>query len=575
MDLRRQLAVLRTWGRWIALGAALAGIAAFLLSQVLPKVYEADTRLLVGQALQSSSPDVDQFQSAMNLSQTYGEIAISRSLLTVVRDQAGIDETIEEFKKRITVVTGDQQPFIDIYANGDSPEQAAALASSVAAELLRLASTVGNQDDPVFDFVEQDLAAIQDQIVAIRAEIADLVAIRNRTTAQEARLQLIEGRLVDLRGTYAALLALTDASNANRLTVIDPAVAPEGPASPRPLLNTAIAVILGLLVMVGVAFVWDTLDDRLRTTDDVEHATGLSTLGTIMHMPGDRNRKSFYRLATLLYPRSPAAEAFRSLRTNLDFSSLDQQLRTLLVTSSGPSEGKTVVASNIAVAYAQSGRRVILIDADLRRPAIHEMFGLRNERGLTDLARDESLDVADVLHATEDPNLSIITAGTIPANPAELIGSHRMQETLERIRAATELVIIDTAPVGAVTDAAVLATDADATVLVIRGQRTSERLARRGREALAKVNAHVVGAVLNDVTLRASDALPYYGLYVDDAPALGSAADPNGRPADEPAGAAAADFAPRPGVRADRSDDGRADSNRRARSTEPTHGGDR
>jgi len=521
--------VLRSWGRWIALGVVLAAVAAFLVSQILPKVYEADTRLLVGQALQSSRPDVDQFQSAMNLSQTYAEIAGSRSLLSKVRDDAGIDEPIEVFRKRITVVTGAQQPFIDVFATGDDPEQAASLAASVAAELLRIAATVGSQEDPVLDFVGEDLAAIQDQIVEIRAEIAGLVAIPTRTAAQEVRLQLIEARLTDLRGTYASLLALTDRNQSNRLTIIDPAVAPVAPASPRPLLNTVIAAILGLLVMIGVAFVWDTLDDRLRSADDVERATGLSTLGVIMHMPGDRNRKSFYRLATLLYPRSPAAEAFRSLRTNLDFSSLDEQLRTLLITSSGPSEGKTVVASNIAVAYAQGGRRVILVDADLRRPAVHEMFGLRNVRGLTDLARDEDLKVADVIHATEDPNLSIITAGTIPANPAELIGSHRMQETLERIREATDLVIIDTAPVGAVTDAAVLATDADATILVIRGQRTSERLARRGREALAKVNAHVVGAVLNDVTLQSGDAMPYYGLYVDDAPAAGSIADPEGR----------------------------------------------
>ena len=116
MDLRRQIAVLRSWGRWIALGVVLAAVAAFLVSQILPKVYEADTRLLVGQALQSSRPDVDQFQSAMNLSQTYAEIAGSRSLLSKVRDDAGIDEPIEVFRKRITVVTGAQQPFIDVFA---------------------------------------------------------------------------------------------------------------------------------------------------------------------------------------------------------------------------------------------------------------------------------------------------------------------------------------------------------------------------------------------------------------------------------------------------------------------------
>ena len=522
MDLRRQLAVLRSWGRWILLGMAIAGVAAFALSQVLAKVYEADTRILVGQALQSSSPDVDQFQSAMNLSQTYGEIARSRTLLERVMDEVRIDEPIETFEKRIVVTTGDQQPFIDIVASGASAAESAALANSVATQLLAIASTVGTEEDAVQAFVRQDLEAMQTQIVVIRDEIAVLVADTTRTAAQETRLETLQDRLIRLRGAYAALLQTAAQTQSNRLTVIDPAVPPPAPASPRPLLNTAIAAVLGLLLMIALAFIWETVDDRIRTVDDVEQATGLSTLGVIMRMPGERSRKAFYRLAALLYPRSPAAEAFRSLRTNLEFASLDERFRTILVTSSGPNEGNTVVASNLAVAYAQSGRRVILVDADLRRPSIHEMFGLRNDRGLTDLARADELGLSDVIQSTEEANLSVVTAGTLPANPAELLGSHRMQETMAAIREAADLMIIDTAPVGAVTDAAVLATNADATVFVIRGQRTSERLARRGREALAKVNAHVVGAVLNDVELRSSDAMPYYGLYVNDDPAAPS-----------------------------------------------------
>jgi capsular exopolysaccharide synthesis family protein len=298
-------------------------------------------------------------------------------------------------------------------------------------------------------------------------------------------------------------------------------------------MNTVIAAVLGLLALVAVAFLWETLDDRLRTVEDVERATGLSTLGVIGRMPGDRGRKAYYRLATLLYPRSPAAEAFRSLRTNLEFASLDERFRTILVTSSGPNEGKTVVAANLAVAYAQSGRRVILLDADLRRPSVHDMFGLRNDRGLTDLVRTDGLDLSDVIQGTEEANLSVVTSGTLPANPAELLGSHRMQGILAGIREAADLLIVDTSPVGAVTDAAVLASHADATIFVIRGQRTSERLARRGHEALSKVNARIAGAVLNDVQLQAGDAMPYYGLNVNDQPTPVT-------PASDPAPAAAA-----------------------------------
>lgn len=510
MDLRRQLAVLRSWAKWIVLGAIVAGVAAFALSNFLPRVYESDTRILVGQALQSSSPDVDQLQSAQNLALTYAEIARSRTLLQRVMDEVGIEETPEEFEQRITVATTNEQPFIDIIARGESGAQARALADSVATQLLMIAATVGTEDQAISSFVSEDMTAIQTQITQIRAEIARLVADTSRTVAQQTRLDTLEDRLVDLRGTYADLLQTPTRSESNRLTVIDPANTPLEPASPRPLFNTAIAVLLGLLAVIAVAFVWEKLDDRVKTQEDVERVTGLATIGQISRMPGERDRKPFYRLATLLYPRSPAAEAFRALRTNLEFASVDKMFRTIVITSSVPREGKTVVASNLAVAFAQSGRKVILVDADLRRPNIHEMFGLRNDRGLTDMVRSDEIRFEQVANQTEVPGLLIVTSGTPPANPAELLGSQRMQRVLQRLQESAEIVVIDTAPVGAVTDAAVLAAEADATIFLIQARRTSERVATRGREALEKVHAHVIGVVLNDVHVRSGDATTYY-----------------------------------------------------------------
>jgi capsular exopolysaccharide synthesis family protein len=510
VDLRRQLAVLRSWAKWIVLGAIAAGGAAFALSAVLQPVYESDTRILVGQALQSSSPNVDQLQSAQNLALTYAEIARSRTILERVRAEVGIDETVEEFEQRITVATSNEQPFVDIFARAETGPLAKQIADSVATQLLAIAATVGTDDEAVRSFVEEDMAAIQTQINQLRAEIAVLVADTTRTVAQQTRLETLEDRLVDLRGTYADLLLTPTRSESNRLTVIDPANVPLEPASPRPLFNTVVAVLLGLLAVIAVAFLWEKLDDRVKTQEDVERVTGLATIGQIARMPGEGDRKPFYRLATLLYPRSPAAEAFRALRTNLEFASVDKLFRTIVITSSVPREGKTVIASNLAVAFAQSGRKVILVDADLRRPNIHEMFGLRNDRGLTDMVRSEEIRFEQVANQTEVPGLLIVTSGTPPANPAELLGSQRMQRVLERLQESAEIIVIDTAPVGAVTDAAVLAAEADATVFVIQGRRTSERVAIRGREALEKVHAHVIGAVLNDLPVRSGDATTYY-----------------------------------------------------------------
>jgi capsular exopolysaccharide synthesis family protein len=529
VDLRRQLGVLRSWAIPIIVGTVLAAVAAYVLSSAMPKVWESETRLLVGRALRTSSTDVDQFTTAQNLAATYGQLATSDAVLLPVMEELGISETVEAFVDRVSVSTNADEPFIDILARGDSDTQAAAIANSVAAQVIALARSLGaaEGDDPVLDFIEGDLQAMQTQIEQIRAEIARLVDLPTRTEPQQVRLETLEDRLVSLRSTYATFVARSAGPPSDQLRVVDPAEPATGPASPRTTLNIVLGAIVGLLVVVALAFLLETIDDRVKSAEDVERVTDLATIGTIMRMPGERGRKEMYRLATLLYPRSPAAEAFRMLRTNLEFASLDQKFRSILVTSSVPHEGKTIIASNIAVAYAQSGRRVILIDADLRRPGVQNVFGIENGLGLTDLARSDDIHLEDVLHETEVPTLRVLTAGTIPANPAELLGSQRMKNVLESIEEQVDLVVIDTAPVGAVTDAAVLAAEADATVFVIRGDKTSERVVRRAREALANVNAHVVGAVLNDISTRSGEANPYYGAYTTDkqpAPAAAAAA---------------------------------------------------
>lgn len=515
MDLRRQIGVLRSWARWIILGTLVSAVVALAIGLILPKEYEADSRLLVGQALVTSSPNVDQFATAESLAASYGELANSRRVLEPVLASLGLAEPLDTFRSRITVRTRERQPFIDITARGSSPEQAKAIVDGVADELLGIAAAVVPAPDDVTAFTDEDLAIIQTQIVDTRAELNELVAIASPTTTQQARIDTLQTRLLNLRSAYAALQAASPDVPLNQLTVIDAGDLATRATSPGPLFTLLLGALLGLIVMVAAAFIWETTDDRIRTAEDVQRVTGLAVVARILRMPGGKERKELYRLATLLYPRSPVAEAFRALRTNLEFASLDQRHRTIVVTSSAASEGKTVVASNLAVAYAQSGRKVILVDADLRLPGVHTMFGLESVPGLTDLALSDELSIGDVLQATEVPGLLILTAGTIPGNPAELLGSLRIRTLLASLQAQADHIVIDTAPVGVVTDAAVLAADADATVFVVRESFSSERVVRRGRDALASVNAHVVGVVLTFVRPRAGEAEPYFATYVD------------------------------------------------------------
>ncbi|MGB9885401.1 MAG: CpsD/CapB family tyrosine-protein kinase [Moorellales bacterium] len=201
-------------------------------------------------------------------------------------------------------------------------------------------------------------------------------------------------------------------------------------------------------------------------------------------------------MVTRRHPRSPVSEAFRTLRTNLGYISPDRPLKSLLVTSSGPEEGKSTVTANLAVVLAQAGSRVLVVDADLRKPVMHKAFELDNRRGLTN-ALVEDLDPAELIRPTGLPGLFVLTSGPIPPNPAELLGSARMQRLLPALTSNYDLVLVDTPPVLAVTDAAVLAPLVDGAVLVARAGITRLDLLQEAKETLERTGVRLLGAVLN------------------------------------------------------------------------------
>ena len=305
VDLRRQIGVLRSWARWIILGTLLSALVALGIGLVVPKQYEADSRLLVGQALVTSSPNVDQFATAESLAASYGELASSRRVLEPVRTKLGLNETLDTFRSRITVRTRERQPFIDITARGSTPEEAKAIVDGVAAELLGIAAAVVLPPDDITAFTEEDLAVIQTQIVETRADLNRLIEIASPTTAQQDRIDTLQTRLLNLRSAYAALQAASPDVPLNQLTVIDAGDLATRPTSPGPLTTLLIGAVLGLIVMIAAAFIWETTDDRIRTAEDVQRVTGLAVIARILRMPGGKERKELYRLATLLYPPSP------------------------------------------------------------------------------------------------------------------------------------------------------------------------------------------------------------------------------------------------------------------------------
>lgn len=211
-------------------------------------------------------------------------------------------------------------------------------------------------------------------------------------------------------------------------------------------------------------------------------------------------------LITLTDPRSPAAEAYRTLRTNLTFAALDKPIETLLVTSPAPGDDKSTVLANLAVTMAQGERSVILVDADLRRPSLHEIFGAANERGLTTMVVEEAALDDPPLLDTGVENLRLMPSGPLPPNPADILGSRRMEEAIARLKTRADVLLFDAPPVVAVTDAAVLGTKVDGVLLVVRAGRTRREHAQRARELLERGHVRIVGAVLSsaprDAALR-------------------------------------------------------------------------
>ena len=329
--------------------------------------------------------------------------------------------------------------------------------------------------------------------------------------------QLYEGLLEKLKeaGVAAGL-------KSNNFRIVDSARPPQFPVEPNIPRNLLFAALLGLASGVGLAFLLEGLDNTVRTTEQAQLISGVASLGMIplgpKSVPEGSNAKRLViatskeavELVTQTRPHSQMAESYRALRTSLLLSNLGAPPKVIMVTSALPQEGKTTTSINTAFVLAQKGVRVLLIDADLRRPTIHNTLGMGPHSGLSNvLTGSTSLEQA-ITQTALLPNLFVLPAGTPPPNPAELLGSSDLKDMLDRLKEQYDHIVVDTPPALSVTDAVVLSPRADAVVLVIRSGQTTKQVLRRSRDVLAQVNAKIVGVLLNAVDLSSPDYYYYY-----------------------------------------------------------------
>ncbi len=325
----------------------------------------------------------------------------------------------------------------------------------------------------------------------------------------QAAVSLYQQIYSNLLSNYEAI-RLAKLKSTPNIVQVEEAQPSKTPIRPRPLNNMMIGGILGLFAAGAIGFLVEYQDDTFRTSEEVSEVLKLPILGHIAEInrsqiKGDTNHKVF----VISNPRSPVTEAFRSLRTNLEFAELDKPLKIILVTSPGVSEGKTTVAVNLALVIAQTGKRVALVDADLRRPQIHQVLGIPNTLGLSDILRNNG-EIEAVAQVLDHGQLSVITSGSLPPNPVEVLSSARMSQILSDLRTSFDTVIMD-APPFVLADASVLSSRVDGVLLVIRLKQTPATIALSMLEQLDRAGARIVGVAINRVRRKESDYI-YRGL---------------------------------------------------------------
>jgi len=512
MELRQYTAILWRWKWLIVLGTVLATVSAFVASRMMTPVYEASTTLLINEAPDAQTSDYTALLMSERLARTYAQMLTQNPVLEETAARVEFKGDMDALEGAINVQMVRDTQLIQVSVEHVSSFMAAELANTLVAvfseqnealQMSRFAASKAN--------LEAQLKRLDEQIEGVEVAIEEI----GGTPAgnEKAKLERLQADLASYQTSYTSLLESyeglrrEEARSTSNVIQIEPATRPEDPVRPRTMLNTLLAAVVGGMISLGVVFLIEYLDDTVKTLDEVEQALGLPVIGTIAHIKTPEGGLPYVSTN----PRAPATEAFRSLRTNIRFASVDRAIETLLITSPGPDEGKTTVSVNLAAVMAQGGKQTLLLDADLRRPSVHKILDLPNRIGLSDLFVRNPFNLDGAVKDCGVPELVTVTSGELPPNPSELLGSERMGQILSRLKEDADVVVIDTSPIMAVTDPVVLAAQVDGVLLVIEPGKTQIGAAVQAVEALRHAGANLIGVIFNNVPLQKLGY--YYGGY--------------------------------------------------------------
>jgi len=517
LELRDYLRVLRR-RKWSVLLVTLLVVAAAVgVSLVQTPVYQGSAEILVQSKASESlfDPNTGVRGDPTRLIQTEIQVLRSRPVRDLVREKIGNSPAV------VASAVG-QTDVMSVKAESTDPERAALIANTYAKAYIDFRRT--QSVDDLLAAAEQ----IQEKILDLQSQIDGVVppptatpptvrgAAPTPATTTPADVLRRKESLQQQQALFRAKLdqlQVDAALKSGGAQLVTPAIEAFTPIRPTPRRNAIVALAVGLMLGVGLAFLREYLDDSLKGKEDVERvALGVPVVGLIPELKNWKDHNSTV-LISQAEPHSQAAEAYRSLRTSVQFMALDRTIKVIQVTSPSQAEGKSTTIGNLAVGLAGAGQRVVLVDADLRRPRIHEFFGLDHEVGFTSILLGDST-VADAMQQVPGvPRLYLLASGPIPPNPSEMLASERAGELLKSLAKHADVVLIDCPPVLPVTDATVLAHRIDASLLVVNAGNTKQASLRRAVELLRQVESPLVGIVINGVSDGAAYGYGYGAGY--------------------------------------------------------------
>ncbi|MEZ4671518.1 MAG: polysaccharide biosynthesis tyrosine autokinase [Anaerolineae bacterium] len=536
MELVQYLRLLKKWWWLIIIMVFIGGGISFIINTGRPPVYQAQTTIAIGRFIESPNPDSSQIRTGIELAQTYAQLVKTYDVLQGTIDVLNLSLNVDQLERLIAVRILTGTSLLVVQVTYTDPVLVADIANGLADQLVRQSpSNLTAEEEAQIAFANTQIEALNTQIRDSRLQL-ELVDSQLKLATDQSLID----RLTDQRNSIVgqineATATLANFSNTivtlqqrtNSIDIVEQARIPTNPSGSSVLNSTLLGGIVGVFLAVAIALSIEYLDETIRTTEEAAQFLKLPVLSGIVRF-GKRRDPYSERLVTQQTSMSPVAESYRTLRTNLLYQGGNGRKAIYLVTSPGPGEGKSVTVSNLAVTMAQAGLQVLLIDGDLRRPRLHEVFGLKNEIGLTTLLGAEPINsdrpdraaaslpynLLDCLQFTALPKLWVITSGFIPANPTEILSSVLLQRWIDTFRSSSDIdvVLIDTPPCLLAADSAVLAATAKAEiVLVVDCGRTRRGAAARAKQQFESLGIGIKGIVVNRVNPR--DENHSYGYY--------------------------------------------------------------